>query len=73
MPISAVLSAGAGDKGHLIKRLTAEIQNSRMVSKEDILFDISRCIANAIKARDFSLYLVCDQELQKYEQGNNKG
>ncbi len=62
-----------GDKGQMLKRLRGSIQGGQVVARRDILFEICRCIASAVKARDFSLYIISDENvLKKYEQGSNK-
>ena len=55
----------------MLQQLTSEIGSSGVSSKEEVLWDVCRCIAGAVKAKDFSLYIVQNEMLAKYEHGAN--
>ena len=58
----------------MLQHLTAEIaSNGAAVAREDVLHDVCRSIAAAVKAKEFALYLVHGDELVKHEHGGDKG
>ena len=57
----------------MLQLLTSEIANSGVIAREGILFDVCKCIAGAVKAKEFILYLVQGETLVKHDQGADKG
>ena len=58
----------------MLQHMTSEIaSNGAAVAREDILHDVCRSIAGAIKAKEFCLFLVQGETLVKHEHGGDKG
>ena len=57
----------------MLQLLTSEIASSGLVTMEDILFDVCKGIAGAVKAKEFTLYMVQGETLVKFDHGADKG
>ena len=57
----------------MLQLLTSEIASGGVIAREDILLDVCKSIAGAVKAKEFTLYLVHGDSLVKHDHGADKG
>ena len=53
----------------MLQLLTSEIASSGVIARDDILFDVCKGIAGAVKAKEFILYVVHGETLVKHDHG----